>query len=108
MDFTSDDAFRLNLYTPFGKDDTVKFAGNDDVISLDLPFHTRPFAQDQAVAGNHVSFYVCVDAKHAGGFERPLKPYALIKEACKFMLLLVFITIFASPLHGLPPDGNNE
>src|ERR1700693_2257907 len=73
MDFARDDALGLYLHPTLGKDDAIEFPGNHHVISLDLPFHSRPFAEDQAVAGNHVSFNMRVDAKHSGGFERALE-----------------------------------
>jgi hypothetical protein len=47
-----------------------------------------------------------IDAKHPGGFERPLEVHTLVKEAGKFMLLLVVLAVFfRSPLHGIPPHA---
>ena len=88
MDFARDHAFGLNFHPALGEDDAVEFPGNHHVIAFDLPFHARPFAQDQAVAGNHVSLHLRVDAKYAGSFQRALKPHALVEEACEFLLLL--------------------
>ena len=81
MHFARDDALSLYFYPALCKDDAIEFPGNHHVISLDLPFHSRPFAEDQAVAGNHISLYMCGNAKHAGSLQRSFKPYALVEEA---------------------------
>ena len=94
VDFACHDALRLDFDASFGKDYPVEFPRNHYVIALDLPFHSRTFAQDQAVAGNHVSLYMCVDAKYAGSLKRAFKPYALVEEACKLVLLLVLAAFF--------------
>ena len=87
MDFARDDALGLDFHPALGKDDAIEFPGNHHVIAFDLPFHSRTFAQDQAMGGNHVSLYMRVDAKYAGGLEGPLKAHAFVEEAGKFMLL---------------------
>jgi hypothetical protein len=94
MDLACNNAFRLYFYPAFGKYDAVKFAGNDYVISFDLPFHSGSLTEDQAVTGNHISFYMRVDAEHAGGLERSLESHALVQEAGKFMLLLIPAALF--------------
>src|SRR5579864_5437175 len=68
MDFARYNALGLYLHPALGKDNPVEFPGNHHVISLNLPFHASPFAEDQTVAGDYVSFYMRVDAKHPGGF----------------------------------------
>jgi hypothetical protein len=94
MDLARNYAFRLYFNPALGKYHAVEFPGYHHVISFDLPFHSGPFTEDQAVTGNHISFYVSVDAEHARGFERSLKPYALIQEACEFVLLLILVSLF--------------
>jgi hypothetical protein len=102
MDFARYNALGLYLHPALGKDNPVEFPGNHHVISLNLPFHASPFAEDQTVAGDYVSFYMRVDAKHPGGFERPLEANTFVKEAGKFLLLRVLAAFFRSPLHGVP------
>ena len=94
VDFARHDALSLNFDAALGKDDAIEFPGNHHVIALDLPFHSRPFAQDQAVTGNHISLYRCIDAEDTGCLERSLKPYALVEETCKFMVRRIFDTSF--------------
>src|SRR5579864_6974932 len=103
MDLAHDDALRLDFHPAFGKNDAIEFPGNHHVIPFDLPFHSRPLAQDQAVTGNHVSFYVRIDAKYARSLQSSLEAHALVEEACKFVLLRVLATFFRSPLHSVPP-----
>ena len=94
MDFARDHALGLYLHAPFGEDYPVEFACDHHVIAFDLPFHPSAFAEDQAVRGNHVSFYVRVDPKDAGSFQRTLKPHAPIEKTGEFVLLRVFASIF--------------
>lgn len=99
MDFARDHTLGLDLHAPLGEDYPVEFTCDYHVIALDLAFHASAFAENQAVRGNHVSFYMRVDPKDAGGFQRALKSHATIEKTGEFVLLSVFVSIFRSPLH---------
>jgi hypothetical protein len=94
MDFPSDYTLRLDFHPASCEYDAIEFAGNYDMISLDLPLHSGSFTENQAVTGNHIPLYMRVDAEHTSGLERPFKSHALVKEPRKFVLLLVLATIF--------------
>jgi hypothetical protein len=94
MDFARDDTLGLYLYAPFGEDDPVEFACDHHVIAFNLPFHASAFAKNQAVRGNHVSFYMRVYSEDPGSFQRALKPHAPIEKTGEFVLLCVFTSIF--------------
>ena len=94
MDLPRDDALGLNFHAALGENNAIELPGNHHVIPFDLPLHACSFAENQAVAGDHVSLYLRVDAEHAGGLERSLKFDALVEETCKFVLLSVFVASF--------------
>jgi len=94
MDLPRDDPLSLDFDPALGEYNAIEFPRNHHMISFDLPLHACSFAENQAVAGDHVSLYLRVDAEHAGGLERSLKFDALVEETCKFVLLSVFVSSF--------------
>jgi len=87
MNFTCHDTLGMNFHLPLRKDDSVKVAGDDYTVSLDLALHASPFAKDQAVAGHDISVNLSIQAKCARQFQRPFQPDALIQKARPFPLL---------------------
>ena len=70
-----------NLDPTLGENHAIEMAGNCDVISLDLTFYARAFAQNQAVVREDVAFYGSVQAERSGQLERAFQVNTLIEKA---------------------------
>ena len=90
VDFSRDDAFRLDFYPAFCKDHAVKAAGDHYVIPFDLAFHFSAFAEDYGLFGNDVALNVAVNAERAFDLQRPFHGDALIDETCPVFACAVF------------------
>src|SRR4029077_1806165 len=82
MNLSGNDAFRFNLNTPFGKNNTIEAPGNHYAVALNLSLDLRAFAQDDRLLRDDVSLDVAVNAKRTCDCERALKGHPLIDETC--------------------------
>lgn len=81
MNLTGDYSLGLNLYPALRENHSVKPAGDDYLIALDLAFNLRAFTQDKSLVAEDVAFYLRFDSQCAGKLQRALKADGPIQKA---------------------------
>ena len=94
MDFAGDDSLGLNFYAALGEDDSVKTAGDNDLIAFDLTFDFRAFTEDQSLIAEDAAFDLRFQAQSAGKLERSFKADGAVEEPGPFTLRFSHAAVF--------------
>ena len=80
VNFAGDYGFGLNFNFAGRFDDAVEMPADDDVISVNLSFDFRVFAEDQGFVRDQIALHRGINTEGAGGLEPTLDFYALLES----------------------------